>query len=57
MPTQLEHSGEITFTQMPAAKVGRGISDLLEMELDIGEPSLGVAGDTVNAGQAPANTN
>lgn len=57
MPTQLEHSGEVKFTQMPTAKLGRGITDLIPLELNIGEPDIGAAGNPADAGEAPPNPN
>ena len=55
IPTEI--IGEVKFTQMPAARLGNRIGELLPLEFDIGEPSLGAAGDIVSAGEAPANPN
>jgi len=54
---QIEHSGEVAFTQMPNARVGNRIGDLLPLELNIGEPDIGVARNPANAGEAAPDTN
>jgi len=57
MPTQLEHSGEVKFTQMPTAKFGNRIGELLPLEFNIGDSNTRATRNLADAGEAPANTN
>ena len=54
---KIDLSGEIKFTQMPTARLGNRIGELLPLELDIGEPDIRATGTIADAGEAPANPN
>ena len=55
LPTQIE--GEVKFTQMPTAKVSRGITDLIPLEFDIGESNIGVTGNPPDTGETSPHPN
>jgi len=55
LPTQLQ--GELKITEMPTAKIGGRIDQLLPLELNIGEPTLRASGNPSNAGEAPTSLN
>ena len=55
MPTQLE--GNFVFNEMPTAKIGNRIGELIPLELDIGDTKYGITGDTIDSGETNSDTN